>query len=132
MEALYIIKDTLKTSEFDENIEIGYRYYLNNFFEEDGTVKYYNNSIYPIDMHSFAQAILTLLKVGKKLSDRSICNQVVKRAVELMYLTNKNRFAYQKHRWFINKINYMRWTQAWAYYSFATTPVSTGSKSAIF
>ena len=70
-------------------------------------------------MHSFAQAIFTLLKVGNKLSDHTLCDKVVKRAVELMYLPNKNRFAYQKHRWFKNKINYMRWTQAWAYYSLA-------------
>ena len=37
-----------------------------------------------------------------------------------MYLPNKNRFSYQKRKWFVNKINYMRWTQAWAYYSLST------------
>ena len=119
LEALCFIKDSLKTSEFDKNIEIGYHHYLNSFFEKDGTVKYYNHSLYPIDMHSFAQAIFTLLKVGNKHSELSLCDMVVKRAVELMYLPNKNRFSYQKRKWFTNKINYMRWTQAWAYYSFA-------------
>ena len=119
LEALCFIKDTLKISEFDKNIEIGYRYYLDNFFEKNGTVKYYNNSIYPLDMHSFAQAIFTLLKVGSKPSDYSLCENVINKAIELMYLPNEKRFSYQKHKFFVNKINYMRWTQAWAYYSLA-------------
>ncbi len=119
LEALCFIKDTLKISEFDKNIEIGYRYYLENFFEKNGTVKYYNNSIYPLDMHSFAQAIFTLLKVGGKPSDYSLCENVINKAIELMYLPNEKRFSYQKHKFFVNKINYMRWTQAWAYYSLA-------------
>ena len=119
LEALCFIKDTLKISEFDKNIEIGYRYYLDNFFEKNGTVKYYNNSIYPLDMHSFAQAIFTLLKVGSKPSDHCLCENVLNKAIELMYLPNEKRFSYQKHKFFVNKINYMRWTQAWAYYSLA-------------
>ena len=70
-------------------------------------------------MHSFAQAIFTLLKVGSKPSDHSLCENVINKAIELMYLPNEKRFSYQKHKFFVNKINYMRWTQAWAYYSLA-------------
>ena len=119
LEALSFIKDALKIYDFDKNIEIGYHYYLNNFFEKDGTVKYYNNSKYPLDMHSFAQAILTLFKVGNKNSDHSLSEIVINKAIELMYIPNKKRFIYQRRKWFVNKINYMRWTQAWSYYSLA-------------
>jgi hypothetical protein len=92
---------------------------VDNFFEPDGTAKYYNTGIYPIDMHSFAQAVLTMLKVGGTPEDQELCDKVIKRAIDLMYLPQKRRFIYQKTRWMTNKINYIRWTQTWAYYVLA-------------
>ena len=119
LEALCMLRDTLHCDEFDSCIEQGYRYYVDTFFEADGTAKYYNQSVYPIDMHSFAQAVFTLLKVGNRPQDRLLCDKVVQRAIDLMYLPGKKQFIYQKTRWFTNRINYVRWTQAWAYYALA-------------
>lgn len=119
LEALCLLRDALPTDEFDHSIDRGYRYYVKTFFEADGTAKYYNHSRYPIDMHSFAQAIFTLLKVGGTEADRQLCDKVVQRAIELMYRRDKGQFVYQRTRWFTNRINYTRWTQAWAYYSLA-------------
>ena len=119
LEALCLLRDALGTAEFDACIARGYRYYVDTFFEADGTAKYYNTSVYPIDMHSFAQAIFTLLKVGGTPADLALCDKVVQRAIELLYLPDKGQFIYQKTRWLTNRINYTRWTQAWAYYSLA-------------
>lgn len=119
LEALCLLRDALRTDEFDHSIDRGYRYYINTFFEADGTAKYYNHSRYPIDMHSFAQAVFTLMKVGGREADRQLCDKVVQRAIELMYRPDKGQFVYQKTRWFTNHINYTRWTQAWAYYCLA-------------
>lgn len=119
LEALCMIRDAVATQEFDVCIDKGYRYYVDTFFAADATAKYYNNSVYPIDMHSFAQAVFTLLKVGGKAADAVLCERVLQRAIELMYLPKKQQFIYQKNRWFSNRINYTRWTQAWAYYALA-------------
>jgi hypothetical protein len=119
LEALCMLRDALATDEFDASIDRGYRYYVNTFFEADGTAKYYNHNTYPIDMHSFAQAVFTLLKVGGKAEDHALCHKVVNRAIELLYNERKGLFFYQKHRWYTNRINYSRWTQAWAYYALA-------------
>lgn len=119
LEALCLLRDAIQTKEFDEAIQRGYRYYVNNFFEPDGTAKYYDTETYPLDMHSFAQAVLTLLKVGGTPEDQNLCDKVIKRAIDLMYLLKKRQFIYQKTRWVTNKINYIRWTQAWAYYVLA-------------
>jgi hypothetical protein len=119
LEALCMVRDALGTNEFDASIRKGYDYYRSTFFSEDGTARYYNNGLYPIDMHSFAQAVLTLLKVGGAVADVDLCEKVVKRAIELMYLPHKHQFIYQRTRWHTNRINYSRWTQAWAYYSLA-------------
>lgn len=119
LEALCLLRDALRTDDFDDCIARGFRYYVDTFFEADGTAKYYNTSVYPIDMHSFAQAIFTLLKVGGTPADLALCDKVVHRAIDLLYLPDKGQFVYQKTRWLTNRINYTRWTQAWAYYSLA-------------
>lgn len=119
LEALCMLRDATGIGEFDTCIRQGYAYYVATFFEEDGTARYYNNSVYPIDMHSFAQAVFTLLKVGGTAADLQLCDKVVRRAIDLLYLPGKGQFIYQKTRWLTNSINYTRWTQAWAYYSLA-------------
>lgn len=119
LEALCMLRDATGSGEFDTCIRQGYAYYVATFFEEDGTARYYNNSVYPIDMHSFAQAVFTLLKVGGAAHDLQLCDKVVRRAIDLLYLPGKGQFIYQKTRWLTNSINYTRWTQAWAYYSLA-------------
>lgn len=119
LEALDVLRRALGTSDFDASINRGYRYYVENFFEPDGTARYYNTSVYPIDMHSFAQAIFTLLKIGGAADDVALCHKVVNRAIELMYMPRTGLFIYQKTRFFTNRINYIRWTQAWAYSALA-------------
>lgn len=119
LEALRMLADELGTEEFDACIAQGYAYYVKTFFTSDGTAKYYDHSVYPIDMHSFAQAVFTLLKVGGSPADVALCDKVVQRAIELMYVPAKGQFIYQKTRWLTNRINYTRWTQAWAYYALA-------------
>ncbi|WP_350600891.1 hypothetical protein [Pseudomonas sp. 65/3-MNA-CIBAN-0223] len=119
LEALCLLRDATATTEFDESIRRGYAYYVNTFFTDDGTAQYYNNGVFPIDMHSFAQAVFTLLKVGGTAKDMQLCDKVVQRALDLMYLPEKGQFVYQQTRWLTNRINYTRWTQAWAYYSLA-------------
>ncbi len=116
LEALDYLRKSLGISEFDESIERGMTYYRDNFFLKDGTAKYYSNSVYPLDMHNFTQGVLTLLKVGGSETDITLAEKVMHRAIETMYLPKQGRFIYQKHRWYTNKINYIRWTQAWAYY----------------
>lgn len=119
LEALCMVRDTIGTDEFDGSIRKGYEYYKSTFLGDDGTAKYYNNELYPLDMHSFSQAIITLLKVGGAVADIQLCDRVVERAFELMYLPDKRQFVYQRTRWHTNRINYTRWTQAWAYYALA-------------
>ncbi|VVO95891.1 hypothetical protein PS850_02607 [Pseudomonas fluorescens] len=119
LEALCLLRQTTADSEFDDCIRKGYTYYVKTFFTEDGTARYYNNGVYPIDMHSFAQAVFTLLKVGGTAEDLQMCDKVIRRAIDLLYLPAKGQFVYQQTRWLTNRINYTRWTQAWAYYSLA-------------
>jgi hypothetical protein len=119
LEALHMLRASTGTLAFDIAIARGYDYYVHTFFTETGIAKYYSNAVYPIDMHSVSQAVITLLKVGGKASDRALCDKVIQRAIELMYQPGTGQFIYQKTRWLTNRINYSRWTQAWAYLALA-------------
>ena len=119
LEALHVLRTALTTDEFDSAIEQGLAYYKAHLFEQDGTAKYYHNNRYPLDMHCVSQAIFTLLKVGGTAEDVQLAEKIIGKAIDSLFMPKKKRFVYQKHKNFTNKINYIRWTQAWVYYSFA-------------
>jgi rhamnogalacturonyl hydrolase YesR len=119
LEALHVLRKALDTDEFDSSIEQGLAYYKEHLFEQDGTAKYYHNNRYPLDMHCVSQAIFTLLKVGGTAQDVKLAEKIINKAIDTLFMPKQKRFVYQKHKNFTNKINYIRWTQAWVYYSFA-------------
>ena len=119
LEALRLLSDELQTDEFEPVIAKGLTYYKTHLFEQDGTAKYYNNNRYPLDMHSVSQAVFTLLKVGKTPDDFTMAEKVINRSIQTLYMPKKQRFIYQKNKFLTNKVDYVRWTQAWVYYSFA-------------
>lgn len=119
LEALHTIRKALNTTEFDQSIDLGLAYYRAHFFDDDGAAKYYCNNRYPLDMHSVAQAVFTLLRVGGTQEDYAQVKKTLCWSVENMYIPDKHQFVYQKTPRFNNKINYIRWTQAWVYYSLA-------------
>jgi rhamnogalacturonyl hydrolase YesR len=52
--------DSSGDREFEPNLQIGFRYFKRNLFEQDGRPKYYHNKTAPIDIQCAAQAIDTL------------------------------------------------------------------------
>ncbi len=65
---LECIADYMKFSEDDtyqQYVDKGFDYYINTFFTEQGIAKYYNNSVYPIDVHAPAQLAVTLIHLNK-------------------------------------------------------------------
>ena len=116
---LECISDYMKftnDNKFIDQLDKGMEYYLKNFFEENGAPKYYNNSLYPIDIHSPAQLITTLYKTNYFGKNKNLANKVVVWTIKNMQHKN-GYFYYQKNRFFTSKIPYMRWSQAWMFYA---------------
>lgn len=120
LEALDKIRKATGTTEFDSSIAKGLAYYEATFFTEDGTAKYYDKNPYPLDMHSVSQAIITLLQIDPTPARIQLVDKVIKRSFETLYDVRSGRFAYQRTKTTLNKVNYTRWTQAWVYYSFSS------------
>jgi hypothetical protein len=111
--ALRTICECAGTSEFDPHIRSGFKFYLEHFFREDGAPKYFHDRIYPIDIHSVAQSIVTLL-VMRDLDYASVRRafSVFRWAMAHMW-DNRGYFYYQVHPFYMIRIPYMRWSQAW-------------------
>lgn len=119
---LECISDYMKFTEdrsYQASLDKGFYYYLHTFFTKEGIPKYYNNSVYPVDIHSPAQFVITLSKLGKFQEQKPVLDKVLKWVLENMQ-SDKGYFYYQKKKYFTIKIPYIRWTQAWMFYALST------------
>lgn len=99
---------------FNEFIERGLRYYLANFFLDDGTPKYYHDRMYPIDIHCPGQLWVTLSALGRFSEHGDLCRRVA--AWTLAHMQDKRGyFYYQVKRGISSKISYMRWSNAFMF-----------------
>lgn len=101
---------------FEGNLNRGFDYYINTFFTAEGIPKYYNNSVYPIDIHSPAQFVITLAKLNKMHEHRKLIDKVLDWTITNMQ-SEKGYFYYQINKYFSSRIPYMRWAQAWMFYA---------------
>ena len=111
--ALRSISQYTETSEFDSHIRRGFEFYRDHFFKDDGAPKYFHNRTFPIDIHSVAQSIITLLTF-KDLDENnvSLALTIFRWALAHMW-DEQGYFYYQVLPFFTNRISYMRWSQAW-------------------
>lgn len=101
---------------FDEALSRGFRYYMDHFFMEDGRCKYYNNSLYPIDIHAPAQLIMTLSRMELMGQYRELADSALSWVINHMQ-SEKGYFYFQARKRFKSKIPYIRWAQAWMFYA---------------
>lgn len=116
LECIFEYQKHSSDDSFSPNLEKGLMYYLNTFFLQDGRSKYYNNKIYPIDVHAPAQLVITLSKLGLLKKQSDMVNQVLKWTITNMQ-NEKGFFYYQKRKYISSTIPYIRWAQAWMFYA---------------
>lgn len=105
-------------NRFEAAKEKGFDYYIRTFFTEEGIPKYYNNSVYPIDIHAPAQLVITLVKLGKFNEHRPLAEKVLSWTISHMQ-DPSGYFYYQINKYFSSRIPYMRWSQSWMLYTLA-------------
>jgi hypothetical protein len=118
--ALQTIGRFAHTNEFEPNVIRGLDYYRSHFFEPDGAPRYFHNRKYPVDIHSAAQSIITLLALNDLNPDNiNLAHKVLCWTIEHMW-DKRGYFYYQQHRFWKNCIPYLRWAQAWMLLALAT------------
>jgi len=111
--ALQAIGRHLQTAEFDSCVRRGFEFYRARFFREDGAVRYFHNSTYPIDVHCVAQSIITLIALREFGEDNlRLAHSVFAWARAHMW-DERGFFYYRVLRFATIRTPYMRWSQAW-------------------
>jgi hypothetical protein len=101
------------TTEFDHVIRRGFEFYRLHFIGLNGTVHYFHNQLYPIDIHCVAQSIITLLTFNDMAPDSlPLAHSVFNWTLAHMW-DDRGFFYYRILRSHTNRISYMRWSQAW-------------------
>lgn len=118
--ALKRISEYSGTAEFDSAIRRGLGFYRDHFFREDGAPRYFHDTTYPIDIHSVAQSVITLVE----LKDFDEGNSQLAHSVMNWGLRNmwdaRGFFYFQKLPHYMVRIPFMRWSQAWMLMALST------------
>lgn len=116
LECIHEFQKFTGNTSYTAHLQKGFEYYINTFFTEIGQSKYYHDTLYPIDIHAPAQLVVTLYRMGKLEEHRPLIDRVLEWTIQNMR-NQKGYFYYQHKRAGSSKIPYMRWAQAWMFYS---------------
>jgi hypothetical protein len=105
--------------DLDNSLRRGYEFWTERFFLTHGWPKYFPDHLYPADVHSAASAIVALVELrGHIPNTLALAKQIADWTLENLR-DPQGYFYYQKRRFFIVRIPYMRWSQAWMMYALA-------------
>lgn len=116
----YLDEDLKKKTE--EALMKGVEFYINRQFTKEGYSFYRYPVKYPIDIHNQAQGIITFSKLYKAFGDERYLDFAKKIALWTIKNMQSPEGYFYSHKWpfFVNKIPYMRWGQAWMMLALAT------------
>lgn len=94
----------------------GTDFYLRQLFTKEGKPKITENKVYPIDIHSIAQSLITFNYLAD-IVDKTLVDKVYQYAIREMK-DSEGFFYYRKYKYGPTpKIAYLRWGQAWMLYA---------------
>jgi hypothetical protein len=124
----YVLESLLRLSQYSkvdmsihkDRIQDGLKYYYENQFNKEGWAYWRLPSKWPVDIHNQSQGIITFSMF------KNFSNNYLPFAIKIAEWSIKNmqgpkgNFYYQKWPFLNNKVNYMRWNQAWMLLALAT------------
>jgi rhamnogalacturonyl hydrolase YesR len=108
--------DSTNDQEFLENLQKGFVFYKNTFFEDSGRPKYYHNRVYPVDSQCASQSIETLANFSElDPSSLDLSQKVAEWTIDNMQ-DKKGYFYYRQYPLNIKaKTPMLHWAQATTY-----------------
>jgi hypothetical protein len=111
--ALRSIRHYTQMTEFEPYVQRGFEFYRAHFFRQDGAAGYFHDRTYPVDIHSVAQSIITLLELRDLDADNVRMAQLVFQWAMNHLWDDRGFFFYRALRFWTIRTSYMRWSQAW-------------------
>lgn len=114
LDGLIAYQELCNDTNYSEAIRKGFDYYIANFFEADGTPKYYNDRTYPIDIHCPGQLLVTLARLHRYDEYKELADKVLDWTIGHMQ-DRRGYFYYQLKPGISSRIPYMRWSNAFMF-----------------
>lgn len=114
LDGLIAYEEQTGDNSFHVNIEKGFTFYIEYFFEKDGCPKYYHDRKYPIDIHCPGQLLITLCRLHRLNDYREFVEKVLEWTNANMQ-DKRGYFYYQLKLGMSSKISYMRWSNAFMF-----------------
>lgn len=135
LEAIQFYKDVTGESIYDESLNKGLAFMINNHFDENHVPKYFHNRQYPIDIHCCGEIFVILNKLNAFKDNEKLADDVFQWTVENMFNKKEGYFYFQKHKLFTNKASLMRWSNAFmfnalSYYLLSKSKANENSSNA--
>lgn len=124
IQSLFNIMEKLRLDECRPILENVIAYYFEHLFTEDGTPKYYNTALYPIDSHVVAEVLILMSRLPQFDQagiryDRQRAEIIRARCLALVeeFQAKNGSIYYLKTRNGWNRIPYIRWCQGKMFYA---------------
>lgn len=117
LEAIQFYRDISKDDSFDSSIDKGFKFFIDNMFDDNGVPKYFHNKQYPIDIHSCGELNVVLHKLNRFNDNSDLADKVFDWTIKNMFDDKKHYFYFQKWKYLTNKAALMRWSQAFMFNS---------------
>lgn len=101
------------SGEIEQAIAKGLEFYKQKQFLLDGRSLWRLPKRWPVDIHNQAQGIITFSSLQEYHPDYLSFAQTIARWTIRNMQDKSGYFYYRKHRFFIDKTPYIRWSQAW-------------------
>jgi len=130
LEALFKFCRSTGSTQYEEALEKGYKYFIDTFFLDDGTPRYYDYKTQPIDIQCASQAIQTLVNLSElNASSVEVARKVAKWTIANMQ-DKTGYFYYRKYPLATNKTATLHWGQATMFGALAVLDKHLQSKRA--
>lgn len=113
LRSLFSIYQLTKDKKLYQHLKKGFNFYINNFFYNNAIPKIESQKLYPINIHSCAEAILSLSVLSAEFSKAKILLKNTTNWTIKNMQDQRGYFYYMKLPYKTIKIPYMRWGQAW-------------------
>jgi hypothetical protein len=105
--------DSASDLQFAKFIERGYRFYREQLFTTSGIPKHTEHKLYPVDIHSCAEAVICLTALRQRFPDGLASARTVAQWTIENMLAVDGHFAYRRYPYWTIRIPFVRWAQAW-------------------
>lgn len=126
LEALRRFMELGEAPEAGSAYQRGLSYYTAQLFLADGTPKARHDRVWPADIHAAAEAVCCLAPAGPEYE--ALTDRVMTWMLDHLY-DPRGLFWFTRTQGFVNRIPYMRWSQAWGFRALTAWLDARGSAS---